>query len=97
QNDIYWHHQRRHQLAMLQPYCWGLLSLRYSEQALQDGKVVIERLHAVMPDGLVVQYPGVYDTPLTFDLKTVERWKGDRPLRIFLAVPVRSEGAASHT
>lgn len=97
QNDIYWHHQLRHQLALLQPHYWGLIELRHEEQSLQSGKIQIESLHAVMPDGLVVQFPGLYDAPLALDLKTIEGWKGEKPLRIFLAVPVRSEGAASRT
>lgn len=95
QNDLYWHHQLRHQVTMLQPYYWGLIDFGFDEAALAGGRVRIERLHAVMPDGLVVQYPGADgSSALVLDLKTAE-WPGDAPLRIYLAVPVRDKGAAS--
>ncbi len=97
QTDIYWSQQLRHLAASLQPYYWGLIDLDYDEKALADGIVSILRLHAVMPDGLVVQYPGPYDSPLRLDVKqAADAWQ-DGALRVYLAVPVRAEGAASST
>ncbi|QDQ28509.1 type VI secretion system baseplate subunit TssK [Chitinimonas arctica] len=95
QNDIYWQNQLRHQLMAVQPYYWGLVAFDYDESALAAGRVRIERLHAVMPDGLVVQYPGSDgQQTLVLDLKQTD-WSGEAPLRVYLAVPVRDKGAAS--
>lgn len=100
QNDIYWSHQLRHLAACLQPHYWGILDLDYDETALAAGMLKLERLHAVMPDGVPVQYPGHLTDglgqPLELDLKKVEGWT-DGPLRIYLGMPVRAEGAASIT
>ncbi|MEH6460708.1 type VI secretion system baseplate subunit TssK [Chitinimonas sp. JJ19] len=100
QNDIYWSHQLRHLAGCLQPYYWGLLDLAYDEAALATGNLRITRLHAVMPDGVPVQYPGHhtddYGQPLTLDLKTIEGWS-EGPLRVFVGIPIRAEGAASVT
>lgn len=94
QNDIYWSHQLRHLATSLQPYYWGLLDMVYDPDALADNHLLnISRLQAVMPDGLVIQYPGHYDAPLQLNLNLLDKWEGN--LRIYLAVPVRAEGAAS--
>lgn len=100
QNDIYWAHQLRHLASCLQPYYWGILDLACDETALAAGMLKLERLHAVMPDGVPVQYPGHlvdgHGQPLQLDLKKVDGWT-DGPLRVYLGIPVRAEGAASVT
>jgi type VI secretion system protein ImpJ len=95
QNDIYWNALLRHQLSVLQPYCWGVLELSVDPVALVKGVVVIERLHAVMNDGLVIDYPGNFGTqPLTLDLSK-HPWDTEPTVIVQLRVPVRGKGAAS--
>lgn len=96
QNDIYWHGMMRHQLAQAQPYYWGVVSLRLDEERLREGRVHIEELHCVMPDGLVVQYPASgQEQVLSLDIGDYAQMSEHRPLKVYLAVPVRAEGAAS--
>lgn len=94
QNDIYWERRLRHLMGQLQPHYWGLLDLAVDRSALAEGRVLLERLECVMPDGLVVQYPqpgqdGVLGLALDQDQL------GSQPLTISLVVPLRAPGAAS--
>lgn len=96
QNDIYWHSVLRHQMAQLEPHYWGLLDLQLDEAALRGGKIRVRSLHAVMPDGLVVQYPAPgQEETLVLDVSADARLRENRSLTVHLAVPVRAEGAAS--
>ncbi|MBI3897233.1 MAG: type VI secretion system baseplate subunit TssK [Gammaproteobacteria bacterium] len=96
QNDIYWHVLLRHQMAQLQPHYWGLLDFKIDETAVRGGKVQITALHAVMPDGLVVQYPASDQADnLSLDVSAEPALRADKPLKVHLVVPVRADGAAS--
>lgn len=98
QGDIYVHALLQHQMAQLEPHYWGLLDFKIDEAALRTGKVVVQSLHAVMPDGLVVQYPAADEaSALVLDVAQEPRLRDNRPLKIHLAVPVRAEGAASRS
>ncbi|WP_115719797.1 type VI secretion system baseplate subunit TssK [Gallaecimonas mangrovi] len=94
QNDIYWGHQLRHLASALHPYYWGLINLEYDETALAKGLLRITQLQALMPDGFVVQYPGHTTEPLQLNVNNPELWH-DKRLHLYLAIPVREEGAAS--
>ena len=94
QNDIYWQRQFRHLFALTQPDGWGLADLAYDEAALAKQVVRVTRLHAVLPDGLVVQYPAWHDGALDLDLSQTD-WQQQSALRVSLAVPVRDKGAAT--
>lgn len=96
QNDIYWHHQLRHALGQTQPYCWGVIHFEYDQDALLEGKFSIKTLHAVMPDGLVINYPADgSDEPLFEDLSKNETFKEKGKVRLHLTVPVRVDAAAA--
>jgi type VI secretion system protein ImpJ len=96
QGDIYWERRLRHVMAQLQPHYWGVLDLAVDRAALADGQVHIQRLECVLPDGLVVQYPGTTgDEVLALDVSKEPALAQNRPLTISLAVPVRADGAAS--
>ncbi|WP_266171054.1 type VI secretion system baseplate subunit TssK [Dyella subtropica] len=95
QNDIYWGRLLHHQLSVLQPWCWGVLEMALDNTELVKGKVVIERLRCVMPDGLLVEYPGYFaPQPLTLDLSKHD-WNAAPKVLVQIRVPVRGKGAAS--
>jgi len=96
QSDIYWHARLQHQMFQLQPHYWGVLQLKLDESAIKVGRVVVLALHAVMPDGLVVQYPAVDQSDsLEIDVSGAPAMRDAKPLLIQLAVPVHTAGAAS--
>ncbi|MFL6623233.1 MAG: type VI secretion system baseplate subunit TssK [Sulfurifustaceae bacterium] len=96
QNDIYWHALLAHQMAQLEPYYWGIFDLKLDNDALRAGNVRVLSLHAVMPDGLVVQYPAPgQDDALVLDVSADAVARENRPLTVHVVVPVRTEGAAS--
>src|SRR5262245_60543582 len=94
QNDIYWQQQLCHVFASVQPNYWGVVDLQVNPIDLVSGTLAIDRLHCVMPDGLVVQHPRPGDAPLRLDLAAL-KWDDGKDRRIHLAVPLRAEGAAS--
>lgn len=96
QSDIYWEKRLRHVMAQLQPHYWGVLDLAVDRSALAEGRVQLQRLECVLPDGLVVQYPGAGGEPaLSLDVSNDPAFDQNRPLTISIAVPVRADGAAS--
>jgi type VI secretion system protein ImpJ len=101
QSDIYWGRMLQQFMAVLQPWCWGVLDLQVNTTELVKGNVVIEQLRCVMPDGLLVEYPGYYSQSgtqtrqaLSLDLSKRE-WNGQEKVLVQLRVPVRGKGAAS--
>lgn len=95
QNDIYWHQQLWHRTASLQPHYWGVIDFAVSPNELQAGRIRIERLHAIFPDGLAVQAPDSNDVAI-FDLSDPQlKWSEQRLLKLYLCVPIRTDAAAS--
>ncbi len=95
QNHIYWEQQRLGQLANLQPYYWGVSELKLNQSALQEGRIRIERLRAVMPDGLGIDYQAQLEPALELDLNQDKAFNDAGQALVHLAVPVRTESAAS--
>jgi type VI secretion system protein ImpJ len=96
QSDIYWGRVLHHYMSVMQPWCWGVQDMAVDVTELVKGKVVIERLRCVMPDGLLVDYPGHYaPQPLTLDLSKHD-WATQPKVLVQLRVPVRGKGAASN-
>jgi len=94
QNDLYWHAQMRARMACLAPDYWGLLALAIDTRALTDGVLLVQSLRAVLPDGLLLEYP-VADERRALRLELKEALPTDgRPLRVWLGVPRRSGDAA---
>ena len=58
QHDVFTEERLRYHLHTIDPFHWGLRELVIDEEALSDGQVVILRLDAVMPGGVIVRYPG---------------------------------------
>lgn len=96
QSEIYWNARLRHQMFHLDPHCWGIFELKLDESAIPAGKIVVRSLHAVMPDGLIVQYPAVAQgDALELDVSANSVIRENKPLRVQLAAPVHTAGAAS--
>ncbi len=96
QSDIYWHSLMRHIMMQLEPHYWGLIDVDLDDAAIKMGKIHIKHVHAVMPDGLTVQYPAPGQSEVLFlDVSNDAALRANKPLKIHLAVPVRAEGAAS--
>lgn len=99
QNQIYYERLLCHQMAQCRPYYWGVYHLDIDHSQLLTGKVVIRELHAVMPDGLVVQYDSrsrpPNQQPLVFDAVQQTSLGDGESLTLYLTVPIRADGAAS--
>ncbi|BFM48695.1 type VI secretion system baseplate subunit TssK [Marinomonas sp. THO17] len=97
QDQIYWEAQLQHLSLHLQPYRWGIVSLRLDESRLLDGVIYVQSLQAIMPDGLWVEYDVRDDAPLMLDLQQVSQWDRQDCVKIKLTVPIRMPGAASQS
>lgn len=94
QNDIYWHAHVRARLASLDPDSWGLHALEIDTRALADGVLMVRGLRAVLPDGLMLEYPMADERrALSLDLKDALPVDG-APLRVWIGVPRRGGDAA---
>jgi type VI secretion system protein ImpJ len=74
------------QMAVVQPFGWGVTRFRYDKAALGLGKVDISELEAVMPDGTAIS-AGPGDIPLL----VLERPTSPSVQTIFLALPARRD------
>src|SRR5580765_3127364 len=72
--------------ALFSPYCYGVLESRLSYDQLADGRIVFERLRAIMPSGQEVFYPEDANLP-PLEIKAALA-RGAGALEIFLAVPL---------
>ncbi len=91
QNHQYWEGQLSRLVSVLSPNFWGIGEMELDHRALLDGEVNIQRLLAILPDGLVVDYDSNIDEPLSIILDDV----GAAPLTVQLAVPIQVAGSAS--
>jgi type VI secretion system protein ImpJ len=96
QNDIYWARQIQSVAALLQPYYWGIDELQIDLKQLAAGILSVTKLRALFKDGLFVDYDSEDETtdPLSLVLKDHMN-KDVKTLRIYVNVPIRTEGAAS--
>ena len=98
QHDIYLQQQARQQLELLQPWYWGLMDLALDPERLNEGTIKIDRLRAVMPDGLLVSWTpelaqaGQVQGELSLELAKLDLTGG---LKVYLTVPARAPAAAS--
>lgn len=91
QNHQYWEGQLSRVASTLSPYYWGIGQLIVDDAALLEGNIIIQRLMAIMPDGLVVDYDASIDDPLTIVLDDID----NKAVTIQLAVPIHVPGSAS--
>lgn len=70
-------------VAVSSPFAWGVVALDIDESALARGAFRLRRLHALMPDGMMVLEAPQDEVDLTPYRAEAE----DAPLRVHLAVP----------
>src|SRR6185295_10332878 len=79
--------------SMAAPFCWGIRRFKHDPISLPTGKLRVQELEGIMPDGLVVSH-GLHgagrDNVLEVDLK--EQSLNDRGLTVHLAVAARQGG-----
>lgn len=94
QNDRYWHAHLRHRLQAVTPHYWGLQHLRFD---LAGEIVSISELECILPDGLLVGFPGQLrrQPPGAVDIEVGSACKsGAAPLKIWCWVNERGSNAA---
>lgn len=75
-------------LLLHHTYFWGVAELKFDHLTLPDGILRINTLKAIMPDGLLVNYPAEGgDKPLQVDLTPYKAQAMQAPIRIYLCVP----------
>lgn len=84
----------RYNLAYAAPYHWGVRNLRINESGVGEGKLEIEEVEAVMPDGLVVSSAVSGGEGLTLDLHPLFESSSRRSATLYLAVMARREGVS---
>ncbi len=90
QNHQYWESQLRRVVSVLSADFWGVGELQLDRAALLEGVVSIQRLVAMMPDGLLIDYDARVDEPLNLELESE-----DDASTIQLVVPIQVPGSAS--
>ena len=97
QNDLYQEKQRLFMLQQIQPYYWGLSDFALKKTELEAGLIQVEKLVAVMKDGLCVQFGKPWARPydLQLDISQHSDIKRRQWVMIHLLVPLRVDGAAA--
>ncbi len=73
------------------PHAWGVVSLEFDVEALDNRRLKLLKLDAILPDGTLVRAPGVDPIPAGRQLE--EYFTTDLPrLDVFLAVPDHRAG-----
>jgi type VI secretion system protein ImpJ len=80
QHDLFADARLRYHTLALNPFHWGVRELRVDEEAIAKGRIVVERLEAVLPDGTVVRVPG----NATIESRSFE--VGQERIEVFLAL-----------
>ncbi len=57
-HDLHTEERLRYHLQAIDPFHWGVRELEIDEEALSDHRIVILRLDAVLPGGLILRHPG---------------------------------------
>lgn len=105
QNNVYLEHAMFHQLQRTNPFYWGVCELDIDQDAVTYDKLVVNKVHAVMPDGTVAKHAvssqqkqeseGVKELSLL--LSEIPDLQPQKPFFVHLAIPALSEGCASDT
>lgn len=82
QNDRYFESYIQGRCSGLRNYAWGIRELAIDEGALSLGKIAINRLNAVLPDGTPINIPYDDDPPVSIDISEDVRNK-----IVYLALP----------
>jgi type VI secretion system protein ImpJ len=67
QNDRYFEALIESRCSSLRPYSWGIEELRINQEALNLGKIEIEKCKAILPDGTTVNIPSADAPPIPIE------------------------------
>lgn len=99
QNHNYWEWQLQILRKSIFPHGWGISKLNIDLARLIQGEIWINKLNAIMPDGLVVNFEfdpnDAQSSPLSLPLSDIEALAQKRNETIHLVVPKRVPGCAS--
>lgn len=106
QNNSYLEHLIFHQLQRVTPYFFGAIELKFDQTAIAGQKLLVEKIHAVMTDGTVIDYAledsGQLQSPngsesslLSYDLSSIEGIKPQTPFYIYVAIAKQSLASSS--
>ncbi len=105
QNNIYLEQAMFHQLQRLNPFYWGVSELDIDQDAITYEKLVVNKVHAIMPDGTIAKYAlDNQNQPetegldkLSLELSEIPDIEPQKPFYVHLAVPKLSDGCASES
>ncbi len=106
QNNSYFEHLIFHQLQRITPYFFGAIELKFNQTAIADQKLLVEKIHAVMTDGTVIDYAmndkgespafvGNESNLLCYDLGRIEGIKPQIPFYIYIAIAKQNVASSS--
>lgn len=82
-------------LALGQPFPFGVVRLRFDSTLLFGGTLRVTELEAILPDGLVVSFRPGSGAELQLDLRAVAEQAKHEPILIYLAVPAEQRGGGA--
>ena len=91
QQDAYHEARLAESIRAIQPYSWGVRSVRVDADSLSNGLLRLTELSLVFPDGTLFTAPQADDLPQAISLDTLPEGTGD--LTFYLALhPLRESG-----
>lgn len=75
---------------MRSPYNWGINKMEINQEILNEGKLVITNLEAVMPDGLIIYDTSLNKNILDFELSKIVEQDKSKDYIIYLYLPPKS-------
>ncbi len=79
--------------SLFNPYCFGVVESRLSQDDLADGRIRFERLRVIMPSGQEVFFPEDANVP-ALDIKA-DLVRGSGPIEVLLVVPLWTRNRAN--
>lgn len=103
QNNNYLQQALFHQLQRTNPFYWGVCELDIDQDAVTYDQLVVNKVHAVMPDGTVVKHAVTKQQTmeseglkqLSIQLSDILDIEPQKPFYVHLAIPTLSDGCAS--
>ena len=92
--DNYYEELINSRFSSLAPYEWGVLDLQFNREAVSNGNFQIVRCRAVLPDGLLINFPERDASPPMRPIGGHFAPEKER-LGVHLAIPARKSGAAN--
>lgn len=90
QLDRFFRHAAEHRFRAVNRYAWGITDVEIDVDSLSNGKLYIQKLTAILPDGFVVDIPKTHTPPPMRDIK--EKFDiTDEQITAFLALPSEQE------